>query len=124
MSATDAVPVKTRKLITDAITQTLAAAHRAETSAQWLRTLILTHRHSLVPGSTMLSETATLLSHAAQNFQRLVQDDLSHAPDARPRRTAPKALSRVPPRPDIAAAGGSYRRISRTSPAREGGAAT
>lgn len=56
-----------RKHIRDAIDQMIQSAEHAETSAQDLRDLLLVHRQSLVSDSTILAETATLLSHSAQS---------------------------------------------------------
>ncbi len=57
--------------IVDATVALRVASERAETAAVSLRTLLLAHRTGLVSESAILAETATLLCHASQHFERV-----------------------------------------------------
>lgn len=59
------------QVIKDAIRQTLAATDAASNAAIHLNTQILNHRTVLASEAAIVRDTATLLQHVVQNFDRI-----------------------------------------------------
>lgn len=66
--------------IRDAMQEAVAAADAANNAASSLTNLVLNHRPSLISDATIVRETATLLLHVAQNFNRTATTALQTEP--------------------------------------------
>lgn len=64
------------QILTETFKLREATAHSDEV-ARHLRGLILQHHHPLVSEVSVLAETATLLNHATQHFERVAKPKLT-----------------------------------------------